>query len=80
MLGHQKHLYVARILKKSLQVAIHAQFYMAIKSSLKMVLELGNVFYNWSVHGKKYKEGYGKNCKVILRKFDEYFRELSNEF
>ncbi len=33
MLGHQKHAYVGRILKKSLQSSIHAQFYMAIKYS-----------------------------------------------
>ncbi len=31
MSGHQKHPYVGRILKKSLQGSIHAQFYMAIK-------------------------------------------------
>ncbi len=31
MLSRQKHNYVGRILKKSLQGSIHAQFYMAIK-------------------------------------------------
>ncbi len=43
-----------------------------------MVRELGNVLYECS--GKKCKEGFGKNCKFVLGKFDEYFREMSNEF
>ncbi len=29
---------------------------------------------------KKCKEGFGKNCKVVLRIFDEYLREILNEF
>ncbi len=46
-----------------------------------MVLELGNVIYRWSIHCKKnVKEGFGKNCKDVLRKFDEYFRGMLNEF
>ncbi len=33
-LGHQKHTYVGKILKKSLQGSIHTQFYMALKGSI----------------------------------------------
>ncbi len=38
VLGHQKHPYVGRILKKSLRSFIQAQFYMAIKGQLCRIL------------------------------------------
>ncbi len=38
VLSHQKHPYVSRILEKSLQGSIHAQFYMAIKDAVGQFL------------------------------------------
>ncbi len=64
MLGHQKHPYVGRILKKSLQGSIHSQFYMSIKGPFgQFVLQPCTV----SVKGCKNKFPTRIRCDILIK-------------
>ncbi len=64
MLGQQKHPYVDRILKNSLQGSIHAQFYMAIKGLIgRFLLQLCPV----SVKRCKNKFPTLRRCEILVK-------------
>ncbi len=64
VLGYQKHPYVGRILKKSVQDSIYAQFYMAIRGPFgQFLLQLCTV----SVKGHKNKFLTLRRCGILVK-------------